>query len=67
MPAASAAGYNLSLSRKRAIIVRNFLMERGIPRNRFELQFLGETKPIDSNDTEIGRIRNRRVELRAAK
>ncbi len=61
------AGYNLSLSRKRAIIVRNFLMEHGIPRSRFELQFLGETRPIDDNDTETGRIRNRRVELRASK
>lgn len=61
-----SADYNLSLSRKRAIMVRNFLMERGIPRERFELRFLGETRPVASNDTEVGRIRNRRVELSAA-
>ena len=60
------AGYNLSLSRKRAIMVRNFLMERGIPRERFELRFLGETRPIADNGTETGRMRNRRVELSAA-
>ncbi len=58
--------YNLALSRKRAIMVRNFLMERGIPRGRFELRFLGETRPHADNDTEAGRMRNRRVELSAA-
>jgi outer membrane protein OmpA-like peptidoglycan-associated protein len=58
--------YNLSLSRRRAIMVRNFLMERGIPRTRFELRFLGESRPLAGNDTEGGRIRNRRVELSAA-
>ncbi|MFN2339011.1 MAG: OmpA family protein, partial [Gammaproteobacteria bacterium] len=60
------AEYNLALSRKRAIMVRNFLMERGIPRGRFELRFLGETRPRADNDTEAGRLRNRRVELSAA-
>jgi outer membrane protein OmpA-like peptidoglycan-associated protein len=60
------AEHNLSLSRRRAIMVRNFLMERGIPRARFELRFLGETRPLASNDGEAGRIRNRRVELKAA-
>lgn len=60
------AGHNLSLSRKRAIVVRNYLMERGIPRSRFELHFLGETRPIASNATELGRIKNRRVELRSS-
>jgi outer membrane protein OmpA-like peptidoglycan-associated protein len=59
------AGYNLSLSRQRAITVRNFLMQRGIPRERFEVRFLGASRPIADNDTEAGRIRNRRVELRA--
>jgi outer membrane protein OmpA-like peptidoglycan-associated protein len=58
--------YNLSLSRERAIRVRNFLMERGIPRERFELRFLGSSRPLASNDSEAGRTRNRRVELSAA-
>ncbi len=58
------AGYNQSLSRKRAIIVRNYLMKRGVRRDRFILNFFGDTKPIASNETELGRIKNRRVELR---
>lgn len=60
------AEHNLSLSRRRAIMVRNFLMERGVPRQRFELRFLGEARPIADNGTEAGRMRNRRVELSAA-
>jgi sodium-type flagellar protein MotY len=58
-----SAGYNLSLSRTRAIMVRNFLMERGVPRQRFDLRYLGETRPAANNATEAGRMRNRRVEL----
>jgi outer membrane protein OmpA-like peptidoglycan-associated protein len=56
-------GYNHSLSRKRAIVVRNYLMRQGIPRSRFDLRFFGENRPIASNDTELGRIKNRRVEI----
>ena len=58
-----SAGYNLSLSRTRAIMVRNFLMERGVSRQRFDLRYLGETRPAADNATEAGRMRNRRVEL----
>ncbi len=58
-------GYNHSLSRKRAIMVRNYLMKRGVPRSRFELRFLGESRPVASNETELGRIQNRRVEVKA--
>lgn len=59
-----AAGYNHSLSRKRAIFVRNYLMKQGVRRDRFQLRFFGATKPMVSNATELGRIKNRRVELR---
>ena len=54
---------NLILSKKRAEAVRDFLVQRGIDPTRLVVQFYGETKPIDTNDTPEGRQRNRRVEM----
>lgn len=56
--------HNLSLSERRALSVRTFLVEQyGIAGERLEAKGLGETKPVDSNDTPEGRQNNRRVEL----
>lgn len=54
---------NLILSKKRAEAVRDFLVQRGIDPSRLIVQYYGETKPIDTNDTPEGRQRNRRVEM----
>jgi outer membrane protein OmpA-like peptidoglycan-associated protein len=54
---------NLILSKKRAEAVRDFLVQRGIDPSRFVVQYYGETKPIDTNDTPEGRQKNRRVEM----
>jgi OOP family OmpA-OmpF porin len=55
---------NLALSQQRAEAVRDFLAEHyGIDPSRMETQGLGETEPIDDNDTPEGRQNNRRVEL----
>ena len=54
---------NLILSKKRAEAVRDFLNSRGVAEDRFIVQFFGEEKPIDTNDTPEGRQRNRRVEM----
>ena len=55
---------NLGLSERRAEAVRDFLAEAyGIEASRLEVQGLGETKPIDDNETPEGRQNNRRVEL----
>ncbi|HEY0917566.1 MAG TPA: thrombospondin type 3 repeat-containing protein [Solimonas sp.] len=56
--------YNLGLSERRANAVKTYLAGRGIPGNRMNPVGYGETRPIDSNDTEIGREENRRVELK---
>lgn len=55
---------NRKLSRKRAIAVANFLVRNGISQNRI-LSVIGHgpDKPIESNDTEQGRSKNRRTEL----
>lgn len=58
-----AAQSNLILSKKRAEAVRDFLVQRGVATERQIVQYFGEEKPIDTNDTPEGRQRNRRVEM----
>lgn len=55
---------NWELSASRAVTVVHELMQQGdILQERFRLEGYGRTKPIDSNDTDEGRARNRRVEV----
>ena len=55
---------NWELSASRAVTVVHALMQEGsIPKNRFRVEGLGDTRPVDSNDTPEGRARNRRVEV----
>lgn len=55
--------YNLRLSKARAKSVLEYLVGRGIPRERLESDGFGETRPKTTNDTEAGRASNRRVEF----
>ena len=55
---------NLRLSEKRAIAVRDYLVENGIATTRLEAKGFGEGNPIDSNNTRAGRANNRRVEIK---
>jgi OOP family OmpA-OmpF porin len=55
---------NQDLSKRRAQAVKNYLVEdRKIDASRLEIQGLGDTMPVDSNDSPEGRQNNRRVEL----
>jgi outer membrane protein OmpA-like peptidoglycan-associated protein len=54
---------NLSLSLGRAESVVTYLVGRGVDKGRLTAVGFGETKPIDTNQSETGRARNRRVEL----
>lgn len=58
-----AAQHNLDLSGKRAESVKKFIMLFGIESSRLISKGYGLTNPIESNDTEEGRAKNRRVEL----
>lgn len=55
--------YNIELSKKRAQALIDFFIAHGLSRDRIEIDFKGETLPIDSNDTPEGKQRNRRVDF----
>lgn len=54
---------NLKLSRNRALAVKNFMIKKGIDAKRISTRGFGGTRPIESNQTEETRRKNRRVEL----
>lgn len=55
--------YNVLLSTARAQTVFNYLLERGISRERLICKGYGDKKPIASNATSEGKANNRRVEI----
>jgi outer membrane protein OmpA-like peptidoglycan-associated protein len=55
--------YNQSLSERRASSVASYLGTRGVLSDRIITVGAGETRPIATNDTDVGRQANRRVEL----
>jgi OOP family OmpA-OmpF porin len=56
------AAYNLKLSKDRANSVKTYLVNSGVNSSQVVTKGFGEANPIASNDTEEGRIQNRRVE-----
>ena len=59
-----AIEYNQKLSENRAKAVVKYLVNKGIDERRLKYKGYGEHSPIDTNDTETGRINNRRVEFK---
>lgn len=55
---------NQKLSEARAKAVEDYLISKGIPKERISYKGFGSTKPITTNDTEEGRQQNRRVEFK---
>ena len=57
-------GYNMTLSRERALAVAAHLVNSaGIAATRLHAAGAGEREPVADNDTEAGRQANRRVEI----
>jgi outer membrane protein OmpA-like peptidoglycan-associated protein len=54
---------NGPLSEKRAAAVKAWLVKQGVAADRLTSKGLGQSKPIDSNETLEGRANNRRVEF----
>jgi len=59
--------YNQKLSEGRAQEVVSYLAIRGIANERMKAVGMGESKPIETNLTEAGQAKNRRVEFRLLK
>ena len=56
--------YNQKLSERRAQSVLEYFVGQGIAKNRLTAVGYGESQPIASNETEAGRAKNRRVQLK---
>ncbi|MDP1665047.1 MAG: OmpA family protein [Methylobacter sp.] len=55
---------NMDLSLRRARAIANILVSHGVSSDRISAIGYGDAHPIDSNDTEEGRAKNRRVEVK---
>lgn len=55
---------NMKLSQDRASAVKNFLVNKGISADRIVSIGYGPNKPVESNDTEAGKTKNRRIEFK---
>ena len=55
---------NMLLSEKRAKAVKKYLVSKGVKEDKILTEWFGQTQPIESNDKEAGRQKNRRVEMK---
>lgn len=54
---------NWELSGARAVTVARFMIDQSMPADRISAAGYADTQPIETNDTEEGRQRNRRIEI----
>ncbi|MGR9116452.1 MAG: OmpA family protein, partial [Gammaproteobacteria bacterium] len=55
--------HNQRLSEARANSVASYLVRSGVSHGRIQARGFGERNPIASNNNEMGRAQNRRVEI----
>jgi cytochrome c oxidase subunit II len=55
---------NLKLSQDRANSVRDYLITNGVKGDQISSSGVGSSRPLESNDTEEGRTKNRRIEFK---
>lgn len=58
---------NIVLSKKRANVVVNYLISKGVNKSQLVANGYGKTKPIADNRTKQGRFENRRVDFKIIK
>ena len=56
--------YNQRLSENRAKAVVDYLVSKGVDGKRLQYKGYGKSMPLETNDTEEGRAKNRRVEFK---
>ena len=55
---------NWELSSSRAVsVIHEFLQDKVLKDKRYEIAAFADTRPVDSNETAMGRAKNRRVEI----
>lgn len=54
---------NLALGIRRVMVIREILINKGAPINQIDIMSRGESEPLFDNKTQIGRLKNRRVEI----
>ncbi len=54
---------NQKLGKERAEFIKAILLEKGVEADRIITKSAGESEPVESNDTDEGRRKNRRTEL----
>ena len=55
--------YNIELSKKRAIILRRYLMSKGVSPSQIKYGIYGESKPLVKKRNKKASAINRRVEV----
>jgi outer membrane protein OmpA-like peptidoglycan-associated protein len=58
-----STSFNEDLSQRRAVSVREYLIEQGVPAEMIRARGRGEEEPVETNATAEGRANNRRVEI----
>ncbi len=57
----SSHEYNDVLSARRAVAIRNYLVDNGVDEEQFDLRFYGKRKPLVEGDNETAWAANRRI------
>lgn len=58
---------NYAMGLRRAQGIRDILVKKGVNKSQIKCKSFGESKPVATNDTALGRYKNRRVEIRVSK
>ncbi|UYM17195.1 OmpA family protein [Endozoicomonas euniceicola] len=56
--------FNQDLSERRAMTIKNWLINRGVPEEHIKTRGRGESEPVRGNETEVMRRENRRAVIR---
>jgi len=54
---------NIILSQRRAEVIKNYLVSKGVKASSISVDSKGEAEPVADNDTKEGKAKNRRTEL----
>ncbi len=57
------AKYNMKLSIRRANAVRDYLVKKGVAKDKMKVEGFGFSRPVATNETDEGRALNRRVQF----